>query len=158
MSANPSNTPRTIDNIGLDASIRYAQDISTYDAGLIQDSSIGRQTEVTVIIPYKRSELDELLGSVREVRTIAIFTVPPNATIRGDLFTYAAAPRVDPDKQEQAKEKTAALLKSHKRHLESEEKEIKAQCSSINSGLDTLGGIDRNLSLATGKRNEFQKG
>ena len=54
--------PRTIDNLGVEVSTRYAQDKEIFDENLIKESqSIPTQTQIEVTSPSANAEIETLL-------------------------------------------------------------------------------------------------
>ena len=57
---------RTIDNLGLDASVRYAQDQKLFEAHFIEDSQmVARRSETPVFKPYAPSDFDLIFGATK---------------------------------------------------------------------------------------------
>ena len=55
--------PRTIDNLGIDVSTRYAEDQKVLDQSLVKEArGIQVQTEIEVTTPFYPSELEALLA------------------------------------------------------------------------------------------------
>ena len=66
---------RTIDNLGVDVSTRYAEDQKILDTSLIKEArTIPIQTEIDVTIPFHPSEMDALLSSTG----LALFNGEPS--------------------------------------------------------------------------------
>ena len=69
---------RTIDNLGMESSVRYAKDTEATDIRFLEDSRIiSRRIEVSVTKPYTLSEFDQLFSFGRSVHW-ALFVAPPN--------------------------------------------------------------------------------
>lgn len=103
--------PRTIDNLGVDASIRYAKDQELVGTQFIEDSRlIPQKTAVTVATPYTPSEFDQIY-SVGKTASWALFSPPPNyfLTDKG-IFSYQLIPSLgDYEKFESNEDKIETL-------------------------------------------------
>ncbi len=97
-----TNNPLTIDNLGIDASKRYALDQAALDPRLVKDArSISARTELTVIEPYVSTSLSEF--SVGNFILWASFSAPTNyQAILSGLFTYQLIPALGDAMQIQA--------------------------------------------------------
>ena len=69
--------PRTIDNLGVEVSTRYAQD-QDYDRSIITDARVSGQTQIDVTRPSAGSELDQLLNLETKVTPWSSFQAPLN--------------------------------------------------------------------------------
>src|SRR5215469_17506132 len=68
--------PRTIDNLGIEASTRYAEDIKELDSKLLVEArGIQEQTEIEITHPFFLPELEVLLEPQKQ-QTWATFTPP----------------------------------------------------------------------------------
>lgn len=158
--------PRTIDNLGIETSSRYARDKSTLDTKLIEESRfIPLKTEVSVVRPYIPTEFEEFLAPDKQ--TIwASFAPPPESFAYGKpLFSYQLIPSLGGyEKQEADEDKLEALEdslsksfkdgKQDNQEYQEEEKERKA----ILFLLKTIGKLDRVLTLINSRRNQYQRG
>ena len=160
--------PRTIDNLGVDSSIRYAKDQEALDTKLIQDSRfIPLKTEVSVLKPYVPTELEQYLAPGR-VTIWASFSPPPEYMLQGrSLFTYQLIPSLGGyEKQEADSDKLEALESAldkprkerrggdgQKEHDE-EEKERQI----LLALLKCIQSLDRTLTLINSRRNQYQRG
>ena len=143
--------PLTIDNLGVEASIRYAEDQKVFDQKLISDSVlISSHTEISSITGSFSSEIDNLFGFTQANKTWAYFT-PPEGLPKKDLFSYQAIPSLGPhEKQLQDKEKLKDLKKKKKR---------KKSFEDILIGLiEEIEQIDNNISFINSKRDQYHKG
>ena len=86
--------PKTIDNLGLGPSVRWAQDQEFIDQSLIKESPfVSSQTVVDVASPCFSSEFDLLFHVKQRFAPWSFFLSPPGyqfQTIR--LFTYQVIP------------------------------------------------------------------
>lgn len=158
-----TNKPVTIDNIGIGASSRYARDKSTLDTKLIEDSRfIPLKTEVSVVKPYYPTEFEEYLAP-NQLTLWATFSPPPESFGYGKLlFSYQLIPSLGGyEKQEDDTDKLEALedtlnksFKEGNQEQQEEEKERKI----LLALLQTIGKLDRTLSLINSRRNQYQRG
>ncbi len=156
------NKPRTIDNMGIETSSRYARDKAALDPNLIEESKfIPQKTEVSVVRPYLPTEFDEYL-SPDKLTLWASFSPPPEYSGTGKLlFSYQLIPSLGGyEKQEADSDKLDALEDSlnkgfkEGRQNQEEEKERKT----LVHLLQTIGKLDKTLSMINARRNQYQKG
>lgn len=106
--------PRTIDNLGLDASTRYAFDQQELDKKILKEArGIPRQAEVDVTTPFFASEFDLLFDTSKKNAAWALFGMPKHyGEQRKRLFTYQVIPSLGTqEKTENQEKKIAAQLK-----------------------------------------------
>jgi hypothetical protein len=158
--------PRTIDNLGIETSKRYAQDRQALDAKLIDESRfIPSKAEISVVTPYIAGDLDEYL--LPSTLTLwASFEPPPEYFAHAKaLFSYQLIPSLgSAEKQDTDTEKLEALedtlnKQSGQNHqgnqeLQEEEKERKV----LLHLLKTIGRLDRTLVMINSRRNQYQRG
>jgi len=89
--------PRTIDNLGVEVSTRYAEDKQILDETLIKEAGvIPTQTQIDVTTPFISSELEALLHLQPTGVTWASFFPPARYfEQRKRLFTWQLIPRWD---------------------------------------------------------------
>ncbi len=170
--------PRTIDNLGVDVSTRYAEDQQWLDEKIIKESrSIPSQTEINVSLPSFSSEVDTLLHSESTQHVWANFFAPDRYfEQRGRLFTFLMIPSLGSEEKKEAQtQKILAKLKSivekrkadkekekkqkretwiEDKEAEEEEKEKKA----LTSLLETISLLDKFLIDINSRRSQYQKG
>jgi len=169
--------PRTIDNLGVDVSTRYAEDKRTLDETLIKESrAIPVQTAIEVTTPSFPSEVEALLHFQPTGLTWASFFPPAEYfEQRKRLFTFQLIPSMgSEDKKESQAQKILAKLHSmaderaqkekkekdkrqqyeEERILEEEEKEKKI----LTSLLDTIALFDKLIIEINSRRSQYQKG
>ncbi len=168
--------PRTIDNLGVDVSTRYAEDQKILDDTLVKESwAIPVQTEIDVSSPFLSPEIDKFLQIQPTKVTWASFTAPLGYfEQRKKLFTFQLIPSMgSEDKQESQAQKILSKLKSMEKKvhenletkdkrqlyeeglaLEEEEKEKKVLISVLN----TISTFDKLIIEINSKRNQYQKG
>jgi hypothetical protein len=169
--------PRTIDNLGVEVSTRYAEDQRLHDENFIKEArGIPAQTEIEVTTPYFPAEMEEFLHLQPTGVTWASF-IPPFHYFeqRKRLFTYQLIPSMgSEDKKDSQTQKILAKLKSmaeqkverdkeqkDKRQqyeeecaLEEEEKEKKI----LTSLLNTITLFDKLIIEINSRRSQYQKG
>jgi len=169
--------PRTIDNLGVDVSTRYAEDKRALDETLIKEShTIPVQTEIEVTMPFFPSEVEALLHIQPTHVAWAFFSAPAfYFEQRKRLFTYQLIPSMgSEDKKESQALKILAKLKSmaeeraqrdkgekdkrqryeEEREIEEEEKEKKILTSLLNS----IALFDKLIIEINSRRSQYQKG
>ena len=169
--------PRTIDNLGVDVSTRYAEDKLFLDETLIKEShAIPSQTQIDVTTPFVSPELEALLHSQPAGVTWASFYPPARFfEQRKKLFTYQLIPSMGSDDKKEsqalkilAKIKSLADERGHRsneqkdqrqqyledRAAEEEEKEKKVFTSLLN----TVALYDKLIIEINSRRSQYQKG
>ena len=145
---------RTIDNLGIESSIRYAKDKELLDTRLIDESKwVPNKTEVSVTRPYVPSEFDQLFSLGRTIQW-ALFDPPPNfeAHTRA-LFSYQLIPSLGSyEKQEADTDKLAAL---EPQGLGPQEKK---EWETLVKFLKTVGSLDKMLGMINGRLNQYHRG
>lgn len=158
------NKPRTIDNLGVETSSRYARDKATLDTKLIEESRfIPLKTEVSVVRPYLPTALEEYL--MPDKLTIwASFAPPPEFfTQTKPLFSYQLIPSLGGyEKQEADTDKLEALEdtlnKSFKERGGGQEQQEEKERKTLLTLLQVIGKLDRALTLVNARRNQYQRG
>jgi hypothetical protein len=159
---------RTIDNLGLESSVRYAKDVEANDIRLIEDSKIvSRRIEVSVTKPYAPSEFDQLFSFGKSVQW-ALFTPPPGTESHTrPLFSHQLIPSLGTaEKQEASIDKISgledALNKPRKKRLgtwdEQEEKEEQEERKTLSALLKCIERLDRTLTFINVRRNQYHRG
>ena len=170
--------PRTIDKLGIEVSIQYAQNQQQLDETLTKEArGIPAQTQIDVSTPSFASELEALLHISPDRRVFASF-FPPKRFLeqKGRNFSFSLLiPSLgSEEKKEALKEKLTARLRAAKaqkntdqdeegnkkpswqieREKEDEEKEQK----SLLSLFDTISLLDRFLIDINSRRSQYHKG
>jgi hypothetical protein len=169
--------PRTIDNLGVDASTRYAEDKQTLDETWVKEArTIHMQTEIEVSTPFFPGEIEALLHAQPANITWASFVAPAYYfEQRKRLFTFQLIPSMgSEDKKESQALKILAKLRlmaekrtqedeegkdkrqqyEEERTLEEEEKEKKI----LTSLLNTIALFDKLIIEINSRRSQYQKG
>lgn len=159
------NKPRTIDNLGVETSSRYARDKATLDTKLIEESRfIPLKTEVSVVRPYLPTELEEYL--MPDKLTIwASFAPPPEFfTQTKPLFSYQLIPSLGGyEKQEADTDKLEALEDTLNKSFKErggggQEQQEEKERKTLLTLLQIIGKLDRALTLVNARRNQYQRG
>lgn len=158
---------RTVDNLGLEASRRYAKDKELLDTRFIEESRIiPQKAQTTVWRPYLPSEFSQRFQQFN--RTIWALFYPPSGILEEgrQLFSYQVIPSLGGStKQEADLEKLQAWKRKKKKgdsqrdnkgdnQEEPEEKEQKT----LIALLQCIALLDRDLALVNSRRNQYQKG
>lgn len=171
--------PRTIDNLGLDVSTRYAEDQKYLDAKMIKESkAIPSQTEIDVTIPAFSSEFDLLFETSKRNLPWADF-IPPDKynEQKKRLFTFQIVPSLgSQDKKESQAQKILSRLQEpvqynkekderqqkdsrKKRWEEAREQQEQEKEKKILSNLfHCILLLDRDLIDINSRRTQYQKG
>lgn len=169
-----STKPRTIDNLGIESSVRYAKDMELLDTKLVEESRwIPQKTEVAVIKPYAPSEFDSRF-SLGKSTLWASFSPPPSFQTQSSLlFSYQLIPSLGGyEKQEADGDKLEGiedvLKKPFKRRQRDEEgsfsdsqkdsQQEEKERQILIALLRCISKLDRSLNLINGRRNQYQKG
>ena len=161
--------PRTIDNLGVDVSTRYAEDQKILDKTLIKEArTIPTQAEIEVTIPFFPSELEALLRFAPLQSSWASF-IPPALYFeqRKRLFTFQSIPSLgSEDRKESQAQKILAKLqlledkekeqkkKRNQHTLEEEEREKKI----LTVLLQTIATLDKLIIDINSRRGQYHKG
>ena len=165
--------PRTIDNLGIDASSRYASDQKEIDLKILKEArGIPKQAEVDVTSPSYASEFDLLFDTAKKNTPWARFSRPQNYNDqRKRLFTYQIIPSLGPqEKTENQEKKILAQLKEKANKQNDERKDKNTQDRSdwedeqekeqkiLAQLLKNLLILDKCMSDIIARRMQYQKG
>lgn len=169
---------RTIDNLGVDQSIRYAEDQELLDKKFSQDEHLYTQTQIDVSIPSYWGEYDQLFETNKRNLAWAEFFFPAlfNQQKRR-LFTHALLPFLTSDEAyEMCKRKIIEKVQKDKeRHQEQKKKRFQQglqydweeevnrdaaekESKTLISLIDLISFLDKILMEINSKRNQYQKG
>jgi hypothetical protein len=155
--------PRTIDNLGVEVSTRYAEDKQVLDETMVKGArAISVQTVISVTAPSFPSEVEALLHIERTHLPWANF-VPPEHYFeqRKQLFTFQLIPSLgSEDKKESQSLKILSKLRSMaeeaaqtgKPEEEGRDKKI------LTSLLNTIAIYDKLIIETNSKRGQYHKG
>ena len=159
--------PRTIDNLGMDSSVRYAKDQEAIDIQMLNDSRlISRKIEISVTRPYVPSEFDQLFSYGRSTLW-ALFSEPPQfQSHSNDVLSHQLIPSLgSSEKQEAGIDKLEALedaLNKPKKKKgffdEREEKEEEEERKTLTSLLRCIEKLDQTLVFINARRNQYHRG
>jgi len=156
---------RTIDNLGLDISNRYAEDRELFDESFIKDArSVTSQTSVTTTTPSHLPEFDLLFDLGKRKASWATFLAPPLYTAsRRRLFAEQVIPQLGtPDKQEAQVQRVEAIgdeeKKKRQHALPTEIEEVEQEKQILLKLLSNLHIFDQLLIDINSRRAQYQKG
>lgn len=156
---------RTIDNLGVDISTRYAEDREIYDESLVKDSQlIPSQTQIAMTLPSYAGEFDMLFGLGKQKALWATFRAPPNYyAYRRRLFAELLIPNLgNPELQESKLERLEAFgedeRKKHSNSAQEEEEEIEKEKQILKKLLENLTFFNQMLIDINSRRSQYQKG
>ncbi len=161
-----TNKTRTVADLGIESSIRYAKDMELLDTRIVQDSQfIPQKTETSVLKPYIPKEFEHLF-QVGKATTWALFA-PPVGISGQNLFTYQLIPSLGGyEKTEEDSDRLASLedvLKkpfarkqgeSGDQEKEDEERERKI----LLHLLQCIDRLNKTLLFINSRRNQYQRG
>lgn len=152
---------RTIDNLGVDTSNRYAEDREVYDDTLIKEARlIPSQTKVATTTPSYESEFDLLFELDQKGALWAAFMPPPKYSIsKRPLFGWQLIPELgSPDLQEAKLDKLETLCAEEKEKTPQESEEIEKEKNILTKLLTNLHIFDQLLIDINSRRSQYQKG
>jgi len=157
--------PRTIDNLGMEPSVRYARDQESIDFRMLEDSKImPKRLEISVTKPYVPSEFEKLFSLDRTVHW-ALFSAPPEYEAHTRLlFSYQLIPSLGTyEKQEADSDKLSALAdalnKPRKRKKnDKDQQEEEQERKTLLALLKCIEKLDRTLVFINSRRNQYQRG
>jgi hypothetical protein len=170
--------PRTIDNLGVDVSTRYAEDQKMFDEKIIKESrGIPIQAQIDVTFPSFSSELEALFEINKRNIFWADFFMPPKyREQKKRLFTYQIIPSLgSEDKKETQSQRIKDVIASRKKKMEEEtdeqkkkkalpweeEKELeeeKKEEKVLLALLEKISSLDKYLVDINSRRSQYQKG
>lgn len=160
--------PRTIDNLGVDASIRYAKDQELFETSFIEESRlIPKKTEMTIAKPSALSEFDQVY-TVGKTISWALFSPPPNFyTYDKGLFSYQLIPSLgnyekleaDSDKIETLEDVIEKFHDGQEQDQSDQEREKDEKDRQILLALfQCIDKLNKTLTLINARRNQYQRG
>lgn len=169
--------PRTIDNLGVETSVRWARDQVYLDKTLTKESPfISLSTSVDVAAPFFESEFDALFQTNQRLAPWAFLLAPKGYNIQKmRLFTFQTIPSLGSEEfltaqMQKIQEKVEAAKKQRieKRKTgkgaeyawedEREEEEEMRESKLLIALLDYLQVADTLLGEINGRRNQYSKG
>lgn len=165
-----SATPRTIDNLGVDASIRYAKDQSTVERRFIEESLlIPQKTEISRTTPSALSEFDQFFSADKKIPW-ALFEPPPNyLSTQRTLFSYQLLPSLgeyekmeaDIDKLDSLGDALDKERKESRQSLQEameEQNEQEKERQMLMALFHCIHKLDKVLGIVNARRNQYQRG
>ena len=163
--------PRTIDNLGVEFSNRYADDQQKLDPKMIKESrSVPMRAEIDVTIPSYSSEFELLFETQKRNVFWADFHAPAGFNEQKKrLFTFQIVPAIgSEDKQEMQADRIKARIqrqvdaehqdKTRPWEEEREEQEEDKEQKALLSLLQKITVLDRYLIDINSRRNQYQRG
>lgn len=171
--------PRTIDNLGVDVSTRYAQDVSTLDESILKDArGITLQTQIDVTLPAFASEFEMLFELSKKNLPWAEFNPPLRYNEQKKrVFTHQLIPSLGTqEKRERETQKIIAKADTYvakreggkdregqknpqKKFMELQEEElVKKEKKILIKLLDCIIYLDKDVAAINSKRSQYQKG
>jgi hypothetical protein len=166
-----STKSRTIDNLGTEASVRYAKDKQLFEPQLIEESKwIPQKTAISVLKPYEMSEFDQIFSSFKKIIWAAFSPPPDYYTETKPLFSYQVIPSLgDLEKQEtdtnkleelkdaleQKKKKKQELLNQENEEDDDDDEKNRKALLSL---LQCIHQLDKTLSFINARRNQYHRG
>lgn len=174
--------PRTIDNLGVDVSARYAEDQKKLEGSFLKEArGVGRQAEIDVTIPYNPSEVELLFETGSHNIPWAGFIPPPlYGEQKKRLFTFQIVPSLGSDDKIEAQiERITSLVppetlrseeayqsgereeqrKKRRQWEEERDKEDKEREKKILiTVLQMVENLDKNLVDINSRRGQYQRG
>jgi hypothetical protein len=154
--------PRTIDDLGVEPSVRYAKDQKELDTRLVEESRfVPLKTEVVVTTPYVPSEYERLFSIPRQ-RPWAQFSEPPATAERSGLvFTHRIIPSLGGyEKQEADLDKLEGLEESLGKQQKEAQPEAheEQEAMSLVDLMRLIVKLEKALNLINARRNQYQRG
>jgi len=167
-----TSKPRTIDNIGIDASSRYARDQAQLDSTFLDAARyIPARAEVSVLKPYVPTEFEQYLTPNKFILWANFPSPPTYYSTTTALFSYQLIPSLgSQEKQEADLDKVQALEDSLSKPFEErdqqegqedDEKKRRLQHQEVKTVLALLQMIqkfDRVLTSINSRRGQYHKG
>lgn len=165
--------PKTIDNLGLDTSVRWAKDQEYLDQSLIKESSmISRQTTVDVTSPAYASQFDSLFQVNQRFIPWALLGAPEGYNLQKmRLFTFQTIPSLGTEEflsaqMQKIRDRVEAQKEACARRREAgegsedeqEEDQEMRQSKSLIALLEYLQLLDKLMTEINARRSQYQKG
>jgi hypothetical protein len=176
-------TPRskTIDNLGIDPSVRYAQDQEYLDRRITKDTSyISSQAQIEVSLPCFSSEFDHIFQTSLRNKEWAAFMNPPGfSEQKKRLFTFQVLPslgteetiqihaqrlkdRLAKEEDKRRKKKKQRDSQEYKQEDAFEEdiqfQEAEQESVKLLRLIEIICNLDKILIEINSRRNQYQKG
>ena len=169
--------PRTIDNLGLEPSVRFAKDQAYYDHAITAESSyVSTQTEVDVLSPYFTPAFDSIFQMSMRNSPWAFFSAPKGYNDQNmRLFTFQAIPSLGVEELQSAniekirefservknakgKKKKGTKQKGDVSEEDQEEEETLKEAKTLLHLLECITDLDKLLQAINSRRGQYTKG
>ncbi len=169
--------PKTVDNLGLDSSVRWAQDQAYLDKSLSKEAPfVSRSTQIDVAHPFYRSEFDTLFQTSSRFAPWALLSPPSGFNLQKmRLFTFQIIPslgtheflsaqmqkirdKVDNSQKARAQRRQEGKGSEYEWEDEKEEEEEFRESKALIALFDYLQVLDTLLSQINSRRNQYSKG
>jgi hypothetical protein len=153
---------RTIDNLGIDSSTRYAEDRAYYDDSFVKEARIPLQAQIDVTLPSYASEFDLLFETDKRYSRYATIPAPRGFYEQKRLiFSNLIIPHLGTlDKRETLLQKLSQMgmggNANQPYNLEQEKTSFEREA--LISLLKKLQSLDQTLIDINSKRTQYQKG
>jgi hypothetical protein len=164
---------RTIDNLGIDISTRYAEDQKNLDQKLVREpGSVSAQTQIDVTVPTFASELETLFEMRRRTQSWADFYAPQGYNEQKKrLFMHQIIPSLgSDDKHDMQLQRLNSYIfpineedeeKKEKRpqwELDSEKEEQEKEKKILLTLLNCISSLDKYLRDINSRRGQYHRG
>jgi len=168
---------RTIDNLGLGPSIRWAQDQEFIDQSIIKESPfVSMQTTVDVASPFFTSEFDVLFQIKQRFAPWAFFSTPQGFNLQKmRLFTYQIIPslgteeflsaqmqkvrdKVASSKENRIKRRSEGRGSEYPWEDEKEEEEEERESKTLIHLIEYINVLDTLMAQINARRSQYSKG
>jgi len=169
--------PRTIDNLGVETSVRWATDQEFLDKALIQEAPrVSRQTEIDIYSPFYKSEFDLVFETKKRHQQWAAFFAPPGySTQRMRIFLHQVIPslgteefqqtqmqkikdRCENNKEMRKKKKATGQTAGYDWEDEREEEEEQKESKTLLDLMEYINSLDKLLGAINARRSQYSKG
>ena len=163
--------PRTIDNLGIEVSTRYAEDLRELDQKLLVEArGIQEQTEIEITHPFFLTELEILLEPQKQ-QTWATFT-PPKGYFeqKKRFFMFQLIPSLGSEEKHETQTQKIVSLKTFSRkkrddqqqeesdHSDPEREYHEKEKKILVSVLQTIMHLDKEIQEINARRGQYHKG
>lgn len=165
--------PKTIDNLGIEPSIRWAQDQEFIDSSIIKDSPlVSTQTTIEVSVPCFISAFDLLFQTKQQFVPWALFSPPQGYDLqRMRIFTYQTIPSLGTEELRMAqkqkikqridsknKRKRKRIRRKGRRGFVAEEEEQEQASKIVIDFLESIDDSDKMMERINALRSQYSKG
>lgn len=169
--------PKTIDNLGIESSVRWAQDQAYLDKTYTKESPfISLSTQIDVQQPFYKGEFDTLFQITKRFAPWALLYPPTGYNIQKmRLFTFQAIPslgtheflsaqmqkikdKVENNKEARTKRREEGKGAEYEWEDQREEEEELKQSKTLIALLEYLQNLDVLITQINSRRNQYSKG